>query len=138
MKLLNLQLHLNPIKEPMKIALRGRIVLWEGASLCAFDMPPMVAARRSTDFQSLHVIQITLAINGSFGFHIGAEVIDGPVVVIAPDVWHAYEPLGRNAMLFVEPESKAGAAILRARGGRKVARLDLGKFDHITSGLACI
>lgn len=126
----------------MKYVGRGRIVLWEGASLWAFDVPTAPEIRRSTGYHSHHAIQMTLAVDGSFGFRIGdetgAQVVEGPAVVIAPDVSHAFDPVGRNAMIFIEPESRLGAAILRDLGGCRAARLDPTRFADIVATLSCI
>ena len=75
----------------MKHAGRGRIVLWEGASLWALEVPLGALARRNTDIHAHHAMQLTLSVGGSFGFRIGSEVVQGPVVLIAPDVPHAFE-----------------------------------------------
>ena len=122
----------------MKYAGRGRIVLWEGASLWAFDVPPATTLRRGTDVHAHHAIQLNFSVGGSFSFQIEDEVVEGPMVLIAPDVPHAYEPRGRNAMIFIEPESRMGAAVLRGLAGRKVVRLDPAKFVDITDRLSCI
>lgn len=122
----------------MKYAGRGRIVLWEGASLWAFDVPPATTLRRGTDVHAHHAIQLNFSVGGSFSFQIGDEVVEGPMVLIAPDVPHAYEPQGRNAMIFIEPESRMGAAVLRDLVGRKVVRLDPAKFVDIADRLSCI
>jgi AraC-like DNA-binding protein len=122
----------------MKHVARGRIVLWEGASLWAFDVPPAATIRRSTNFHAHHAIQLTLSVGGSFAFRIDAGVVDGPVVIIAPDVPHAYAPQGRNAMIFIEPESRIGAAVLRDLAGRRSARLDPEPFADIAARLAFI
>ncbi len=122
----------------MKYAGRGRIVLWEGASLWAFDVPLESPIRRNTDFHAHHAIQLTLSAGGRFAFHIGDEVVDGPVVLIAPDVPHAFYPQGRNAMIFIEPESRIGAAVLSDLATHKVARLDPARFADIATGLSCI
>ena len=122
----------------MKYAGRGRIVLWEGASLWAFEVPLAAPVRRRTEVHAHHAMQLTLSVGGSFGFHIGSEVVEGPVVLIAPDVPHAFEPRGRNAMIFIEPESTIGAAVLRDLADRKVARIDPAKFDDIAPRLSCI
>ena len=122
----------------MKHIARGRIVIWEGASLWAFEVPATPSLRRSTDLHAHHAIQLTFSVGGSFRFRIGAEVAEGPMVLIAPDVPHAYEPQGRNAMIFVEPESRAGAAVLRELAGRSFARLDPSGFADIAARLSCI
>jgi AraC family transcriptional regulator len=122
----------------MKYAGRGRIVLWEGASLWAFDVPPATTLRRSTDVHAHHAIQLNFSVGGSFSFQIEDEVVEGPMVLIAPDVPHAYEPQGRNAMIFIEPEGQMGAAVLRDLAGRKVVQLDPAKFADITDRLSCV
>ncbi len=122
----------------MKDVVKGRIVLWEGASLWAFDVPPAAGNRRRAHFHAHHAIQLTLSVGGSFGFRIGAEVVDGPAVLIAPNVPHAFDPEGRNAMVFIEPESRVGAAVQRELAGRRVARLDPAHFADIGARLSCI
>jgi AraC family transcriptional regulator len=122
----------------MKDAVQGRIVLWEGASLWVLDVPLAALARRNTEVHAHHAIQLTLSVGGSFAFRIAADLVEGPVVLIAPDVPHAFEPRGRIAIIFIEPESAVGAAVLRDLAERKVARLDLAKFDDIATRLSCI
>lgn len=121
----------------MKHVARGRIILWEGASLWAFDAPA-AATRRSTDVHAHHALQFTFSVGGSFRFRIRDEEIEGPAVLISPDVPHAYFPQGRNAMIFIEPESSAGAAVLRALSGRAYSRPDPAQFADIVSRFACI
>ncbi|SPH25020.1 hypothetical protein DEA8626_04055 [Defluviimonas aquaemixtae] len=122
----------------MKHVARGRIVIWEGASLWAFEVPDTTSIRRSTDFHAHHAIQLTFSVGGGFRFRIGAEVVEGPIVLIAPDVPHAYEPQGRNAMIFIEPESRMGAAVLRDLAGGSFSRPDLSGFADIAARLSCI
>ncbi len=81
---------------------------------------------------------MTLAVDGSFAFRIAGEVVEGPAVVIAPDVEHAYDPVGQNAMIFIEPESRLGAAVLRDLAGQNAARLDPARFMDIAARLAGI
>ena len=122
----------------MKHVGRGRIVLWEGASLWAFDVPPGATTRRSTDAHAHHAIQLTFAVEGQFAFHIGPEVVDGPAVLIAPDVPHVYFPQGRNVMIFIDPESRLGSAVLRDLAGRDFTRPDPEVFADIAARLTCI
>lgn len=122
----------------MKPLGRGRIVLWEGASLWAFDVPPAPSGWHSTDAHAHHAIQLTFSLGGRFAFRIGGEVVDGPGVLIAPDVPHTYLSEGRNAIVLVEPESRPGAALLRDLGGRDFARPDCGKLADLASHLASV
>ena len=122
----------------MKHLGRGRIVLWEGASLWAFDVPPAPSVWHSTDAHAHHAIQLTLSLGGQFAFRIGSQLIDGPSVLIAPNVPHVYLAEGRNAILLMEPESRAGRALLRELAGRDFARPDCGKLSDLAMRLSCI
>ncbi|KLK90450.1 hypothetical protein AA309_25575 [Microvirga vignae] len=119
----------------MRIVGRGRIVLWEGASLWAFDVPPAPDGQASTRLHAHHAIQITLSAGGRFCIRTGDGRMDGPVVVIAPDVPHAFEPEGKVALLFVEPESRAGQALMQGMAGALVAKLDA-RLGHAPTKLA--
>lgn len=122
----------------MKSLAQGRIVLWEGASLWAFDVPPLRGARKGTDPHSHHAIQVTFSVDGHFVFRIDGRLVEGPLVVIAPDVTHAYEPVGQNAMVFIEPESRIGAALLRELAGRDAAAQDPARIADIAAEFSCI
>lgn len=137
MKQLTLPPTAKQLEKRMKHVARGRIILWEGASLWAFDAPA-AAARRSTDVHAHHALQFTFSVGGSFRFRIGDEEIEGPTVLISPDVPHAYFPQGRNAMIFIEPESSLGTAVLRALAGRAYSSPDPVQFADIVSRFACI
>ncbi|MBL0373489.1 helix-turn-helix transcriptional regulator [Rhizobium sp. KVB221] len=94
----------------VKVAKEGRIALWEGASLWAFDVPPQsqpLAGR----MHSHHAYQLTLAAGGVVGIRTAQGLIPGPIILTAPNIPHAIEPMGRIALLFVEPESRAGASL---------------------------
>lgn len=121
----------------MKTLGRGRIVLWEGASLWAFDVPRAVSTRHSTDAHAHHALQLTISVGGDFAFRIGSETIDGPSVLIAPDVPHVYSSQGRNVILLVEPESRQGAALLRDLAGRPYLQPDVETFGDLTAALTC-
>lgn len=112
--------------------------MWEGASLWVFGVPQAPTVRRSTGFLSHHAIQVTLAVDGAFEFNIAGEVVKSPMVVIAPDVEHAYDPVGQNAMILIEPESSLGAAVLRDLSGHDAARLGPAQFTDIAARLAAI
>jgi AraC-like DNA-binding protein len=122
----------------MKPLGRGRIVLWDGASLWAFDVPRAPMERHSTEAHAHHALQLTLSAGGEFTFRIGLETADGPAVLIAPDVPHVYRAEGRNLILFVEPESRLGAALLRDLEGHPYIRPDPEKFADLAAQLTCI
>ena len=105
-----------------KVTSDGRIVLWQGASLWAFDVLPQQAPQ-SNRMHSHHAFQLTLAAGGRADIRTDAGLLKGPVVLVAPDHPHAIEAEGRIALLFVEPESRAGAGLRRLLQDRPAARL---------------
>ena len=105
-----------------KLSSDDRIVLWQGASLWAFDILPPEGPRRNL-LHAHHVFQLTLAEGGTANIRTEDGLFEGPVVLVAPDHPHAIEPEGRVALLFVESESRAGAGLRRLLGGRRIASL---------------
>lgn len=95
----------------MLIEGRGRIAVWEGASLWV-----LAAARETggTDYHAHHAIQVTLALEGDFELRTEGERLTGPVVAVASDARHIFQARGMVAFLFVEPESPAGRALAAA------------------------
>ncbi len=108
----------------MRTVGRGRIVLWEGASLWAFDVTLRQDDLATTRMHAHHAIQITLSAGGRFAIRTEGGYAEGPLVLVAPDVPHAFEPEGRIALLFVEPESRVGQALMHRMAGAPVTRLD--------------
>jgi AraC family transcriptional regulator len=98
-----------------KVSSDDRLVLWQGASLWSFDIPSQKEPR-SNRMHSHHAFQLTLAAGGTANILTEDSVFEGPVVLIAPDHLHSIEPEGRVALLFVEPESRAGAGLRRLLG----------------------
>lgn len=92
----------------MRVAGRGEIIVWEGASLWILE-----AERGSaeTAFHSHHAIQITLSLEGDFELRTAGETMHGPAVAVAADAEHIFNATGRAAFLFVDPETAAGTAI---------------------------
>jgi AraC-like DNA-binding protein len=119
----------------MRIVGRGRIVLWEGGSLWTFDVPSAPEGQPSTRLHAHHAIQITLSAGGRFCIRTKDRRMDGPAVLIAPDVPHAFEPEGKVALLFVEPESRAGQALTEEMAGAPVVRLEA-RLGHAPTKLA--
>jgi AraC-like DNA-binding protein len=108
----------------MRVVVRGRIVLWEGGGLWAFDVPSAGVSRPTTRLHAHHAIQITLSAGGHFAIRTEHGRTDGPVVLVGSDVPHAFEPEGRIALLFFEPESRAGQALTARLAGAPVSRLE--------------
>ena len=92
----------------MDIVGRGRIVVWEGASLWLLE-----GGREAAELQphAHHAIQITFCLRGSFELGVANERLGGPVVAIASDTGHTFRASGAVAFLFVAPESPVGRAI---------------------------
>jgi AraC family transcriptional regulator len=98
----------------MEIAGRGRILIWEGASLWLMEaLPAPGSSSNMTAFHSHHAIQVTLSLGGRFELRTKDRSVAGDAVV-APDVEHLFEANGHIAVLFVEPESRSGRAITQA------------------------
>ena len=98
----------------MEIAGRGRILIWEGASLWLMEaLPEADGTIKSTAAHAHHAIQVTLSLGGRFELRTKDRTVPGDAVV-APDVEHVFEAVGPIAILFVEPESRAGRAIIAA------------------------
>lgn len=92
---------------------RGRILIWEGASLWLMEaLPGPGNVANTTAFHSHHAIQVTLSLGGRFDLRTRTQNIATDAAV-APDVIHMFEAMGPVALLFVEPESRAGRAIAR-------------------------
>lgn len=101
----------------------GRVVLWEGGSLWVFDVPGGADAPTRNDMHAHHAYQLTFSLDGTFGLHLDAGVVAGPYAIVAPDAPHAFEARGLNALLFIEPESRAGRSLGKLLGGRPAAAL---------------
>lgn len=100
---------------------QGRIVLWDGGGLWMFQVPVLPETRKSTDFHAHHAIQITLALDGEFNLHLPDRTAPGPAVMVSADVSHAFEPTGLIGLLFVDPDTAAGRALLEGPLARKDA-----------------
>ena len=83
----------------MAVAGRGRILVWEGASLWVLEG---AGEHAGTDYHAHHAIQITLSLIGRFELRAGGECEAGPAVAVAPDTSHIFSAEGRAAFLFVE------------------------------------
>jgi AraC-like DNA-binding protein len=92
----------------MRIAGRGRIVVWEGASLWVLAAPGHASG---ADFHAHHAIQMTISLAGGFVIQTPDERSEGPITLVAADAQHFFEANGICAFLFVEAESTAGRAI---------------------------
>ncbi len=115
-----------------------RIVVWEGTSLWAFDASGAAPAPQSTRFHAHHAIQLTIAAGGHYTLQTETSSLPGPLVLVAPDVPHAFLPKGRHALIFVEPESRTGAALLHEINGRSMTAVDPNRLPGVAERLAAI
>jgi len=98
----------------MKVGGRGRIIIWEGASLWIMEVVPAAGSvTNSTGFHSHHAIQVTLALDGRFELRSRTHGVTD-CAAVAPDLEHIFEAQGLAALLFVEPESEQGRAITKS------------------------
>ncbi|MCF8504777.1 MAG: AraC family transcriptional regulator [Caulobacter sp.] len=98
----------------MELLAHTRIVMWEGASLWVVDATPATGAEpRRTDFHAHHAIQVTIGLGGRFRLATAYTHVAGDAVAVAADVPHDFEAEGLAAMVFIEPESRLGRAVMR-------------------------
>ena len=98
----------------MELLAHARIVMWEGAGLWIVDaMPIKDRATKRTDFHAHHAVQVTLALDGHFRLDTENAHLTGDAAAVAADAQHAFEPEGLMALVFIEPESRAGRAVAR-------------------------
>lgn len=92
----------------MSIVGRGRIVVWEGASLWL-----LASERDMSEVQphAHHAIQITFGLKGDFELCANGACLSGPIVAVDSDTRHIFRASGAAAFLFVAPESAAGIAL---------------------------
>ncbi len=96
----------------MEMLAQTRIVMWEGASLWLINATPSASrARQETDLHAHHAIQIVLGLGGAFRLRTADREAASLAVAVAADVGHVFEAEGLFALLFVEPESRAGRAM---------------------------
>lgn len=98
---------------PMETIAAGRIAFWEGGSLWVFDVPRGADAPSRNAMHAHHAFQLTFSLGGAFTLHLEDCVVAGPNAVVAPDTPHAFEAEGLVALLFIEPESRAGRSLLQ-------------------------
>lgn len=105
----------------METIAAGRIAFWEGGSLWVFDVSGHAPSRNA--LHAHHAWQLTFALDGAFNLHLEEGVTPGPYAVVAPNAPHAFEARGLVALLFIEPESRAGRALSQLMQGQAAASL---------------
>jgi AraC-like DNA-binding protein len=108
----------------MELLARARIVMWEGASLWVLDATLAEEPSRTTDSHAHHAIQAAFGLGGWFRLDAAGAEVRGEAVAVASDIQHVFAAEGLFALLFIEPESKAGrAAHTRLFGKSDVAAI---------------
>ena len=90
-----------------------RTAFWQGGSLWLIEAFQPDEAPRATDFHTHHAIQVVFSLGGWFELTVGTETVRADIVAVAADVPHLFSAAGLMAMLFIEPESRAGRAVRR-------------------------
>lgn len=86
-------------------------VFWQGGALWLVDALAAPDRAQSTDVHAHHAIQMVINLGGWFELSSpGFEPVVGDVVAVAPDAPHLFRSEGLTAILFIEPESRAGRA----------------------------
>lgn len=102
----------------MKKVASGQVAFWEGGSLWVFDVPAVAETPSRNDVHAHHAYQLTFSLGGTFQLHFKDAVLPGPAALVAPDTPHAFEAHGLVALLFVEPESRAGRSLQKLTDGQ--------------------
>src|SRR5690606_14406639 len=98
----------------MQLIARGRIHSWSGGSLW------IGKAGGDARFHAHHALQISLAFSGTIRFKMrNQDWLPYKAAFVPPHLPHAFEALSQfTAQVFIEPETRAGRALL-ARFGRE-------------------
>jgi AraC family transcriptional regulator len=114
----------------------GRFVFWEGASLWVLGTRPGEGPFPKTDLHAHHAVQVTLALRGWFSLENRDGPVDGEVVAVAPDSEHALAGEGAVAHLFIDPEGRAGRALLHTLfSGVALAAIPVSPFAELQARL---
>ncbi|MFC0589736.1 AraC family transcriptional regulator [Novosphingobium aquiterrae] len=92
----------------MQIAGRGRVFVWQGASLWVLASD---GKDSGASVHAHHAHQVTLSLEGGFVLSDGVRSCNGPVAAVAADHRHGFTATGKVALLFIEPESTAGRVL---------------------------
>ena len=119
---------------------QARIVAWQGGSLWLLNTtPPSAEAQPRTGFHAHHAVQIVISLGGQFRLWLADAELAAPYAAVAPDARHRFDARGDYAILFVEPESRAGRAIVAATFGcGDLCELPAVSFDGLGAQLAAL
>ncbi|MCI3135225.1 helix-turn-helix transcriptional regulator [Phenylobacterium aquaticum] len=117
-----------------------RIAAWQGGSLWLLNTAPPDAARPPrTGVHAHHAVQVVISLGGRFRLWLADQELAGPFAAVAPDAPHQFDAEGAYAILFVEPESPAGRAIIAATfSGGDLRPLPASTFSPLAGELAAL
>jgi len=107
----------------MKKIASGQVAFWEGGSLWVFDVPATAETPARNDMHAHHAFQLTFSLGGSFELFLKDTTLRDPAALVAPDTPHAFGACGLIALLFVEPESRAGRSLAKLTRGLPCATM---------------
>ncbi len=120
---------------------QARIIAWQGGSLWLLQTAaPVAGVMPRTGFHAHHAIQIVIDLGGHFVLSLTEDDrMSAPFLAVAADTPHRLEASGAYALLFVEPESRAGRAIADAIfGDGPLCALPETRFQNLQPQLAAL
>ena len=91
-----------------------KTAFWQGGAIWVVDALAAPDREQSTDVHAHHAIQLVFNLGGWFELSSpGGPPVVGDVVAVAADALHQFRSEGLTAILFIEPESRAGRALQR-------------------------
>ena len=91
-----------------------RTAFWQGGAIWLVDALPAPDRAQSTEVHAHHAIQLVFNLGGWFELSApGGSPVAGDVVAVAADAPHRFRSEGLTALLFIEPESRAGQSVHR-------------------------
>ena len=102
---------------------RAKLAFSEGMSVWVLEAP---GGFGDADFHAHHAIQITVALAGELKLATDQSQLRAPMLAVNADTRHKFEAAGLLAFIFIEPESRLGAALKEAlfRQGELVGLTD--------------
>lgn len=119
---------------------QARIAVWQGGSLWLLNTTkPSPGLAPRTGFHAHHAVQLVFSLGGEFRLWLTDRDLSDRYVAVAPDALHRFDATGAYAMLFVEPESRAGRAIMAATfGDGDLCALSAARVDPIRDQLKAL
>ena len=89
-----------------------KTAFWQGGAIWLVDALAAPHRDQSTEVHAHHAIQFVFNLGGWFELASpGGPPVAGDVVAVAADTPHLFRSQGLTAILFIEPESRAGRAV---------------------------